>query len=145
MEDEINRLLSRAESKLCTPNGGTCTSKTIGLLVRRRIVDGEFHYGGKEASTRWGSTPDLSMMAEAGVLDQIDETFREYERVVDPKYLDEIRAAAKQFSTKLLSRQCSLAEDTIRKFKDGRNTIRPGSPRKLTRAIHELQNKDIKN
>ena len=38
MEDEINHLLSRAESKFCTPNGGTCTSKTVGLLVRRHIV-----------------------------------------------------------------------------------------------------------
>jgi len=34
MEDEINRILSRAESKFCAPNpnGGICTSKTIGLL-----------------------------------------------------------------------------------------------------------------
>jgi hypothetical protein len=39
-------ILSRAESKFCTPNGGTCTSKTIGLLVRRHIVAGEFHYIG---------------------------------------------------------------------------------------------------
>jgi hypothetical protein len=58
MEDEINHLLFRAESKFCTPNGGTCTSKTIGLLVRRHIVAGEFHYIGKEASTRWASGPD---------------------------------------------------------------------------------------
>ena len=35
MADEINHLLSRAESKFCTPNGSRCTSKTIGLLVRR--------------------------------------------------------------------------------------------------------------
>ena len=69
MEDEIERLLSRAESKFCTPNGSTCTSKTIGLLVRRHIVAGEFHYIGREASTRWASGPDLSMMSEAGVLD----------------------------------------------------------------------------
>ena len=27
MEDEINRILSRAESKFCTPNGGVCTSQ----------------------------------------------------------------------------------------------------------------------
>ena len=33
MEDEINQILSRSESKFCTPNGSTCTSKTIGLLV----------------------------------------------------------------------------------------------------------------
>jgi hypothetical protein len=145
MEDEINQLLSRAESKFCSPNGSTCTSKTIGLLARRHIVAGEFHYIGKEASTRWASGPDLSMMAEAGAIELTDETFREYERVVDPKYLDEIRAQAKQFSTKRLSRQSRLAEDTIRRFKNGKNTIRPRSLRKLTRAIHALQNKELKN
>jgi hypothetical protein len=141
MEDEINHLLSRAESKFCTPNGSTCTSKTIGLLVRRHIVAGEFHYIGKEASTRWAGGPDLSMMTEAGALDPLDETFREYERVVDPKYLEEIRAQAKEFSTKLLSRQSAVAECAIRSFKKGSNTIRPRTLRKLTRAIHDLQNK----
>jgi hypothetical protein len=30
------------------------------------------------------------MLAEAGDLDSADETSREYERVVDPKYLDQI-------------------------------------------------------
>jgi len=55
MEDEVNHILSRAESKFCTPNGGVCTSKTIGLLARRHIVAGEFHFIGKEASTRWAS------------------------------------------------------------------------------------------
>jgi hypothetical protein len=142
MEDEIHQLLSRAESKFCTPNGGTCTSKTIGLLVRRHIIAGEFHYIGKEASTRWAGGPDLSMMAEAGSLDPTDETFREYERVVDPKYLDEIREQAKQFSTKLLSRMARLAECAIRNFKNGKNAIKPRSLRKLTRAIHDLQNKN---
>jgi len=34
---------------------------------------------------------------EAGALDPTDETSREYERVVDPKYLEEIRAEAKTF------------------------------------------------
>ena len=97
MEDEINHLLSRAETKFCTPNGSTCTSKTIGLLVRRHIVAGEFHYIGKEASTRWASGPELSMMAEAGALDPANETFREYERVVDAKYLEEIRAEQSSF------------------------------------------------
>ena len=143
MGDEINQILSRAESKFCTPNGGTCTSKTIGLLVRRHIVAGEFHYIGKEASTRWASGPDLSMMSEAGALDPADETFREYERVVDPKYLEEIRAQAKQFSTKRLSRQSRIAECAIRKFKNGRNTIKPRTLRKLTKAIHDLQNKSM--
>ena len=93
----------------------------------------------------WGSTPDLSMMADAGVLDEIDETFREYERVLDPNYLDQIRTEAKQFSTKRLSRQARLAEETTRRFKDGRNTIRPRSLRKMTRAIHDLQNKNLRN
>jgi hypothetical protein len=141
MEDEINHILSRAESKFCSPNGGICTSKTIGLLVRRHIVAGEFHYIGKEASTRWAGGVDLSMMSEAGALDPADETFREYERVVDPKYLEEIRAEAKQFSTKLLSRRSRLAKCAIRNFKNGKNTIKPRSLRKLTRAIHDLQNK----
>ena len=141
MEDEINHLLSRAEAKFCTPNGSTCTSKTIGLLVRRHIVAGEFHYIGKEASTRWASGPDLSMMAEAGALDPTHETFREYERVVDPRYLEDIRVQAKQFSTKLLSRQSRVAECAIRNFKKGKNTIKPRTLRKLTKAIHDLQNK----
>lgn len=144
MEDEINHILSRAESKFCTPNGSLCTSKTIGLLVRRHIVAGEFHYIGKEASTRWGSGPDLSMMTEAGALDPMDETFREYERVVDAKYLEQIRAEAKQFSTKRLSRQAKLTEDTIRRFKNGQNTMRLRTLRKLTMAIHDLQNKELK-
>jgi hypothetical protein len=145
MEDEIAHILSRAESKFCTPNGCVCTSKTIGLLVRRHIVAGEFHYIGKEASTRWAGGPDLSMMAEAGALDPADETSREYERVVDANYLEEIRAQAKQFSTKLLSRRSRLAECAIRSFKNGTNTIKPRSLRKLTMAIHDLQNKSMKN
>lgn len=143
MEDEINRILARAESKFCTPNGSTCTSKTIGLLVRRHIVAGEFHYIGKEASTRWAGGPDLSMMDEAAELDPTHETFREYERIVDSKYLDEIRAQAKHFSTKRLSRNSGLAEDTIRRFKNGKYSIRPRSLKKLTKAIHVLQNKEL--
>jgi hypothetical protein len=88
-----------------------------------------------------GERADLSMMAEAGALDPADETFREYERVVDAKYLEEIRAQVKQFSTKLLSRQSRVAECAIRSFKNGKNTIKPRTLRKLTRAIHDLQNK----
>lgn len=145
MEDEIDHILARAESKFCTPNGSTCTSKTIGLLVRRHIVAGEFHYIGKETSTRWGGGPDLSMMDEAAELDPTHETFREYERIVDAKYLDEFRAQAKQFSTKRLSRNSRLAEDTIRRFKNGKNNIRPRSLRKLTKAIHDLQNQKPKS
>jgi hypothetical protein len=141
MEDEINHLLARTESKFCTPNGSRCNSNTIGLLVRRHIVAGEFHYHGKEASTRWAIGLDLSMMAEA--IDPMDETFREYERVVDPKYLEQIRAETKQFSTKLLSRRSRLAECAIRSFKRGKNTIRPRSLRKLIMAIHELQNRNL--
>jgi hypothetical protein len=143
MADEINHLLSRAENKFCTPEGSRCTSKAIGLLVRRHIKAGEFHYVGKEASTRWAGGLDLSMMAEAGALDSAHETFREYERVVDPKYLEQIRTEAKEFSTKRLSRQSALAECAIRNFKNGKNTIRPRSLRKLIRAIHDLQNKNM--
>jgi hypothetical protein len=77
MEDEIANILSRAESKFCTPNGSTCTGKTIGLLVRRHIRSGEFHYIGREASTRWASGPNLSTMADAGALDPTHETFRD--------------------------------------------------------------------
>jgi len=80
------------------------------------------------------------MMSESGTLDPADKTFREYERVVDPKYLDEIRAQAKQFSTKLLSRKACVAECAIRNFKNGKNTIKSRTLRKLTRAIHDLQN-----
>jgi len=85
------------------------------------------------------------MLAEAGALDPTHETFREYERVVDAKYLEEIRAEAKQFSTKLLSRQSRVAECAIRHFKNGKNTIKPRTLRKLIKAIHELQNKHMKN
>jgi len=141
MEDEINRILSRAESKFCDPNGGVCTPKTIGLLARRHIVAGEVHYIGKEASTRWAGGVDLSMMPEAGLLDPADETSREYERVVDPKYLDQIRAQAKEFSNKRLSRQSGIARSAIMNFKKGRNTIQPRTLRKLIRAMHDLQNK----
>src|SRR5262249_5234664 len=127
------------------PNGGICTSRTVGLLVRRHIVAGEFRYIGKEASTRWAGGPDPSMLADAGALDSADETCREYERVVDPKYLDQIRSEAKQFSTKRLSRQSRVAECAIRKFKNGKNTIKPVTLQKLTKAIHDLQNKNVKN
>ena len=138
MEDEINRILSRAESKFCDPNGGTCTPRTVGLLARRHILAGEFHFIGKEASTRWAGGVDLSMMPEAGALDAADETCREYERVVDAKYLDQIRTEAR-FSNKLLSRQSGVARCAIINFKKGKNTIRPRTLRKLTKAIHALQ------
>jgi len=144
MEDEINRILSRTESKFCAPNGGVC-SKTVGLLVRRHIVAGEFHFIGKEASTRWAGGVDLSMMPDAGALDPADETCREYERVVDPKYLDQIRAQAKQFSNQLLSRQSGIARSAIMNFKKGRNAIKPRTLRKLTKAIHALQNQRMKS
>jgi hypothetical protein len=145
MEDEVNRILSRAESKFCAPNGGICTSRTVGLLARRHVVAGEFHFIGKEASTRWAGGPDPSMLADAGALDPADETCREYERVVDPKYLDQIRREAKQFSNKLLSRRSGVARSAIMNFKKGRNTIKLRTLRKLTRAIHDLQNKSMKN
>jgi hypothetical protein len=83
--------------------------------------------------------------ADAEALNPVDETFREYERVVDAKYLEEIRVQAKQFSTKLLSRKSWVAECAIRNFKNGKNAIRPRSLRKLTIAIRDLQNKSIEN
>jgi len=85
------------------------------------------------------------MMAEAGALDPKHETSREYSRVVDAKYLEEIRVEAKHFSTKLLSRRSSVAECAIRSFKNGKNTIKPRTLRKLTKATHDLQNKNMKN
>jgi len=145
MEDETNHILSRAESKFCTPNGGVCTSKTVGLLARRHIVTGDFHYIGKEASTRWAGGPDPSMLADAGALDPADETCREYERVVDAKCLDHIRAQAKQFSTRSLTRQSGVAKCAIISFKRGKNTIKPCTLRKLTKAIHALQNRELKD
>jgi hypothetical protein len=145
MQDEINHILSRVESKFYTPNGGVCTSRTVGLLARRHIVAGEFHFIGKEASTRWAGGPDPSMLADAGALDAADETCREYERVIDAKYLDHIRTEAKQFSNKLLSRQSGVARCAIINFKKGKNTIKPRTLRKLTRAIHDLQKKSVKS
>ena len=141
MEDEINRIMSRAESKFGTLNGSVSTSKTIGLLARRRIVAGDFHYIGKEASTRWAGGPDPSMLADAGAIEPADETCREYERVVDAKYLDQIRTEAKQFSIRSLSRQSGVAKCAIRNFKNGQNTIKPRTLRKLTKAIRHLQTK----
>jgi hypothetical protein len=85
------------------------------------------------------------MLADAGALDPADETRREYERVVDATYLDQIRAEAKQFSTKFLSRQSRVAECAMRHFKNGSNTIKSRTLRMLTRAIHDLQNKSRKN
>jgi len=79
------------------------------------------------------------MLADAGALDQADETCREYERVVDPKYLNQVRTQAKQFSNKLLSRKSGVARSAIMNFKKGKNTIRPRRLRKLTKAIHALQ------
>jgi hypothetical protein len=108
-------------------------------------IAGEFHFIGKEASTRWASGVDLSMLADAEDLDLADETSREYERVVDPKYLDQIRTEATQFSNKLLSRQSGVARSAIMNFKKGRNTIKPRTLRKLTKAIHDLQNRKTKD
>ena len=85
------------------------------------------------------------MMPDAGALDPADETCREYERVVDAKYLEEIRVQAKQFSTRSLCRQSGVAKCAIISFKNGRNTIKPRTLRKLTKAIHNLQNKNVKN
>jgi hypothetical protein len=100
---------------------------------------GEFRFIGKEASTRWAGGVDLSMLPAAGALDPADETCREYKRVVDEKYLDEIRAQAKQFSTRSLSRQSAIAKCAIINFKGGKNTIKPRTLQRLIKAIHVLQ------
>ena len=114
------------------------------MLARRHIVAGEFHDIGKEASTRWAGGVDLSMMPEAGLLDPADQTSREYERVVDPKYLDQIREQAKEFSNKRLSRQSGIARSAIMNFKKARNTIKRLTLRKLIKGIHDLQNTKTK-
>jgi predicted transcriptional regulator len=61
--------------------------------------------------------------------------------VVDPKYLDQIRTEAKH--SKLLSRHSGIARSAIMNFKNGRNTIKLRTLRKLIKAIHALQNKNI--
>ena len=108
-------------------------------------MSGEFHYIGKEASTRWAGGPDPPMLAAAGALDPADETCREYERVVDAKYLDQIRTQAKQVSTRSLSRQSGVAKCAIISFKRGKSRIKPRTLRKRLNAIHNLQNKNIQN
>jgi len=77
----------------------------------------------------------------AGALDPTDETCREYERVVDEKYLDQIRKEAEEFSNKRLWRQSGVARSAIMNFKNGRNTIKPRTLKKLTKALHYLQNR----
>ena len=62
------------------------------------------------------------------------ETCREYERVVDAKYLDQIRTQAKQFSTRSLSRLSGVANCAIITFKKRKNTIKPPTLRKLRKA-----------
>jgi len=84
------------------------------------------------------------MLADAGVLDPADETSREYDRVVDAKYLDQLRGEAKQFSNRRLSRQSGVARCAIMNFKKGKNTIKPRTLRKLTRAILILQSKSTR-
>lgn len=81
------------------------------------------------------------MMPEAGAIDPADETCREYERVVDQKYLDQIRTQAREVSNKRLSRQSGVARSAIMNFKKGRNTIKPRTLRKLAKAIDVLRNK----
>ena len=97
------------------------------------------------ASAVGGGGVDLSMMPEAGALDPADETSREYKRVVDPRYLDQIRTEAKQFSNKLLSHQSGVARCASQEFKKGKNTIKPPTLRQLTKAIHSPQNKSMEN
>src|SRR4029077_16644594 len=128
----------RLPSKFCTPNGGVCTSKPVkqsASWYAGTSSPGSSIFIAKEAFTRWAGGVDLSMMPEAGILDQADETCREYERVVDPKYLDQIRTQANKFSNKGLSRQSGVARSAIMNFKKGRNTFKPRTLRKLLKAI----------
>jgi len=90
----------------------------------------EFHLIGKEASTRWEGGADLSMMPEAGALDPADETCREYERLVDPKYLDQIRTLAKEFSNKRLSLQSGVSRSAIMNFKKEKKLHQTAHPAK---------------
>jgi len=113
---------------------------SLTVLTRRHVGAGELHSIGKEASTRWAGGPDPSMLANAGALDSADETCCEYERVVAAKYLEDIRAAAKQFSSKRLSRQSGVARSAILNFKNERNTIKPLTLRKLAKAIGHRSN-----
>jgi len=141
MEDEINRILSRAESKFCAPTGGVCTAKTVGLLACRHITAGDFHYIGKEASKRWAGGPDQSMLADAGALDPADETCREYERVVDEKISrsNPSRSKAIFYSASVSpARSCQVRDNKLQR---GKNTIKPRTLRKLIKAIHYLHNK----
>ena len=86
------------------------------------------------------------MMPEAGVLDPADDRCREYERVVDAKYLEQLRILqAKHFSTKLLSRKSRVAKRSIRNFKSRKDNVKPRTLRKLIKAIRHLQNKGMKN
>lgn len=81
----------------------------------------------------------------AVTLDPADETCREYERVVDVNYLDQIRLEAKQFSTKRLARQSGVAECAIQHFEKRKKTIKPPALRKLIKAMHNLENTGIKD
>ena len=63
----------------------------------------------------------------------------QYERVVDAKYLEEIRAQAKQFSSERLARESGVARCAIINFKKGKNTIKPRTLRKQISAIHDMQ------
>ena len=122
MEDEINHILSRAESKFCAPNAGTCTSKTVGLLVRRHIVTGEFHFIGKEASTRWAGEPDPSTLADAGVrsayLSSIDEIHRQFAQYFTDasKNLDVLNTVAGKIKERAIDPSFQLLSETQRQL-----------------------------
>jgi hypothetical protein len=85
------------------------------------------------------------MLADAGAGPGGRDLPRVRKKLVDAKYLDQIWTEAKQFSNKLLSRQSGVARCAIINFKKGKNTIRPRTLRKLKKAIHDLQNKKMKN
>jgi hypothetical protein len=96
-----------AEAKSLAPNGDECSADTVGLLRRFPITASGLHLIGKE--------PERLNPTRFGC--RIAKTL-----------------AQSQFSTKRLSRQARLAEDTIRKFKDGRNTDPASFPAKADKG-----------
>ena len=85
------------------------------------------------------------MMPGAEALDAADETCREYERVVDAKYLDQIpdRSGAIFYQAALSPVWSYPVRNN--KLQEGKNTIKPRTLRKGTKAIHRLENKNMKN
>ena len=141
MEDEINRILSRAESKFCAPTGGVCTPKPVGLLARRHITAGDFHYIGKEASTGWAGGPDPSMLADAGALGpggrNLPRIRKSGRRKISRSNPSRSKAIFYSASVSPV-RSCQVRHNKLQK---GKNTIKSRKLRKLIKVIHYLHGK----